>query len=118
MNHLILILICVLSIEIFLRFNLLSVLDSFLKLTRQVVHIIFENNISDHWKEKVIPTYALKIMIYSLKILLIFLGIISLFFATDFFLIGFFSFTFSFLGILESALFASGYFYLRKLVIK
>jgi ABC-type uncharacterized transport system permease subunit len=86
--------------------------------TKKVTNIIPKNNISDHWKEKVIPVYALRIMKYSLQILLILLLIISLFFIVGFFLNDFLASTLSLVGIIESMVFAFGYVYLRKLFIK
>ena len=118
MIHLLLLLVCILSVEIFIRLNFLSHLDSILKVTKRVTYIIPNNNISDHWKEKVIPAYALRIMKYSLQILLILLLIMSLFFIVDFFFNDFLAFTFSWIGIIESIVFAFGYVYLRKLFIK
>ena len=67
MIHLLLSLICILSVEVFIRFNFLSLLDSMLKVIKKVTYVIPQNNISDHWKEKVIPAYALKIMKYSFQ---------------------------------------------------
>ena len=118
MIHLLLLLVCILSVEIFIRLNFLSHLDSILKVTKRVTYIIPNNNISDHWKEKVIPAYALRIMKYSLQILLILLLIMSLFFIVDFFFNDFLAFTFSWIGIIESIVFAFGYVYLRRLYIK
>ena len=118
MNQLILLLACILSIEVFLRLNFLSYLDSILKVTKKVTHILPNKKISDHWKEVVIPSYALHIMKFSLQILLILLCIISIFVITDIFLNGFLMFTLSLLGIIESIVFAFVYVYLRKLVIK
>ena len=118
MNHLLLSLICILSVEVFIRLNFLSYLDSILKVTKRVAYIIPKSNISDNWKEKVIPAYALRIMKYSLQILLILLIIISLFFIADYFFNNFLAFTFSLIGIIESMVFALGYVYLRKLFIK
>src|SRR5210317_1780882 len=118
MNHLLLSLVCILSVEVFIRLNFLSYLDSILKVTKRVTYVIPKSNISDHWKEKVIPAYALRIMKYSLQILLILLLIISLFFISDFFFNDFLAFTFSLIGIIESMVFAFGYVYLRKLFIK
>ena len=79
MIHLLLLLVCVLSVEVFIRLNFLLHLDSILKVVKKVTYVIPLNNISDHWKEKIIPAYALRIMKYSLQILLILLLIISLF---------------------------------------
>jgi preprotein translocase subunit SecE len=118
MIHLLLSLVCILSVEVFIRLNFLSYLDSILKVTKRVTYVIPKSNISDHWKEKVIPAYALKIMKYSLQILLILLLIISLFFIADLFYNDFLAFTLSLIGTMESMLIAFGYVYLRKSLIK
>ena len=118
MIHLLLLLVCILSVEVFIRLNFISRIDLILKVTKRVTYVIPNNNISDHWKEKVIPAYALKIMKYSLQILLILLLIISLFFIADYFFNDFLAFTFSWIGIIESMVFAFGYIYLRKSLIK
>ena len=118
MTHFFLLLICILSVEVFIRLNFLSLLDSILKVAKKVAHVIPQNNISDHWKEKVIPAYALRIMKYSLQILLILTLIMFLFIFTDLFQNSFLTFTLSLTGIIESMVFAFGYIYLRKLFIK
>jgi hypothetical protein len=118
MIHLLLSLVCILSVEVFIRLNFLSHLDSILKVTKRVTYIIPNNNISDHWKEKVIPAYALRIMKYSLQILVILLLIMSLFFIPNYFFNDFLAFIFSLIGIIESMVFAFGYVYLRKPLIK
>ena len=118
MIHLLLLLVCILSVEVFIRLNFLSYLDSILKVIRKVTYVIPNNNISDHWKEKVIPAYALRIMKYSLQILLILLLIMSLLFITDLFYNNFLVFTLSLIGIIESMVLAFGYVYLRKSLIK
>ena len=118
MIHLLLLLVCILSVEVFIGLNFLLHLDSILKVSRKVTYVIPKSNISDHWKEKIIPAYALKIMKYSLQILLILLLIISLFLITDFFFNNFLAFTLSLIGIIESMIFAFGYVYLRKSLIK
>lgn len=117
MIHLILLLVCFLSVEVFIRLSFLSHLNSILKVAKKVTYVIPKNNISDHWKEKVIPAYAVKIMKYSLQILLILLLILSLFFITEFFFKNFLVFTLSFIGIIESIVFGLGYVYLRRLFI-
>ena len=118
MNHLILLLICILSIEFFVRFGFLRLLESIIAVSKKVIYILPKKNISDHWKEKVIPIYAFKIMKFSLQILLILLCILSFFILSGFFLNDFFKFIFSFLGILESMVFAFVYVFLRKLIIR
>ena len=118
MIHILLLLICVLSVEVFIRLNFLSILDSILKVTRKVTYVIPQDKISDHWKEKVIPAYALRMMKYSLQILLILLLILSLFFVADYFFNDFLALTLSLIGIVESLVFAFGYVFLRKSFIK
>jgi hypothetical protein len=118
MVHFFLILVCILSVEVFIRLKFFLHLGSILKVTKKVTYIIPQNNISDHWKEKVIPAYALKIMKYSLQILLILLLILSLFFIADFFYSNFLAFTLSLIGIIESMVFAFGYVLLRRSFIK
>ena len=118
MIHFLLLLVCILSVEIFIRLNFLSLLDSILKVTKKVTYVIPQNNISDHWKEKVVPAYALRMMKYSLQILLILLLILSLFLIADFFINNFLALTLSLIGIVESLVFAFGYVFLRKSFIK
>lgn len=118
MKHLVLFFACVLSIEAIIRFQFLSLIDSILQVTKKVVHILPNKNISDHWKELVISSYALKIMKFSIQILLVLLCILSFFFIADIFLSGFLVFTLSLIGIVESMLYALGYVYLRKLLKK
>ena len=118
MIHFLLLLVCVLSVEVFIRFNFLSLLDSILKVTKKVIYVIPQNNISDHWKEKVVPAYALRIMKYSLHILMILLLILSFFIVVDLLFNDFLALTLSLIGIIESIVFAFGYVYVRKLFIK
>jgi hypothetical protein len=118
MIHLFLLLVCILSVEFFIRSNFLSHLELILKVTKRATYVIPKSNISDHWKERVIPLYALRIMKYSLQILLILLLIMSLFFIADYFFSDFLAFTLSLIGIIESMVLAFGYVYLRKAFIK
>jgi hypothetical protein len=118
MSHLLLLLVCIVSVEVFIRLNFLSLLDLILKVTRKVIHVIPEDSISDHWKEKVIPAYALRIMKHSLQILLILFLILSFFFIADFFLNDFLMFTLSLIGIIELMVYSFGYVYLKRAFIK
>ncbi|MFL2754509.1 MAG: hypothetical protein ACJ0BF_00185 [Gammaproteobacteria bacterium] len=118
MIHLVILLVCILSIEVFIRLNFLSFFDSILKMMRKVTNVIFQDNISDHWKEKVIPIYALRIMKYSLQISLILLLIVSFILIVGYFFKEFHNFAFSYIGVAESIIFAYLYFYLRKLYYK
>jgi len=117
-NHLILFVICVLSVEIFIRSNYISLINSLVAVSKKAIHIISNNNISDHWKENIIPKYSIQMMKVSLQMLLIFLLIIFIFVMADNILSGFLEFTFSWNGIIESILLAFSYVYIRKLIFR
>ena len=78
MLHALLFLGCIISIEIFLNLNFLNHLKKIISLTKKVLLVMSNKEISDHWKERVIPTYALQLMKYSLTVLLILLMIIAI----------------------------------------
>ena len=118
MNHLILLALCLLSVEIFSRSNYISLFNSTIKLIKKSTSTILNKNISDHWKEYIIPKYSMEMMKYSLQMLFIFFLIISLFLIINNFLSGFLSFTLSLNGILESLLFVFSYAYFRKLFVR
>ena len=110
--------VCIASIEVFNKLKFLLVLDSLITVTKKVIHVIPLNNVSDHWKEKVIPSYALSLMKYSFQMLVIFLLVISFFMAAVYLGNDFLAFTLSLIGIIESLVFVFGYVYLRKLLLK
>lgn len=118
MNHFILFSLCLVSVEVFLRFNFLGILNLILETTKKVLRVIPQKKISDHWKEKIIPTYALILMKHSSQIILILFTIISFFFIMDFLLNDFIVFALSIVGIIESILFVSVYLFLRKLFVQ
>jgi len=117
-NHIILFIICALCVEIFINCKFIYVLNSILNTTRKVTKIIPQQNISDHWKERAIPAYALKIMTSSLRIFLILLVMIILFVIADYIFKGFVIHALSLFGIMESIIFAFIYIFLRKFFIK
>ena len=117
MNHLILLIICFLSVEIFIRSNYLNLIRSLKNVSKKAIYIILNKNISDHWKENIIPKYSLQMMTYSLQMLLILFLIIFIFFIADNLFSGIFAFLLSWNGIIESILIAFSYTYIRKLII-
>lgn len=118
MLHLILGLVCILTFELFLRFDLQNLLIAYFKTIRKIVHILFEKKISDHWKQMVIPSYALKLMKFSMKILLLFIWIIFFIFLIDLYQTNFLQFLFSLNGILESMIFLFVYSRFRGLLFE
>ncbi|WP_146255924.1 hypothetical protein [Prochlorococcus marinus] len=118
MNHLIILVICLLSVEIFIRSNYLSLINSSFKVSKKAISIILNKNISDHWKEYIIPKYSLQMMKYSMQMLLILFLIIFIFVIADKLFSGFIAFTLSWSGIIESTLLAFSYVYIRKLTFR
>ena len=70
---------CVLSIELFLRLKFMSYVNLIVRNTNKVFRLIISSNISDHWKEKIVPTYAFILLKNSLLILGILFLIILVF---------------------------------------
>ena len=118
MTHLILLFICFLSVEIFVRSNYISLIKSLVAVSKKAINIISNKKISDHWKEYIIPKYSIQMMKVSLKMLLILFLIIFIFVLVDNFLNGFLEFIFSLNGIIESILFAFSYAFIRKLIVR
>ena len=114
MNHIVLFLVCILSIEVILLVNFFYLLNLTFIDTKKIINIASSNKISDHWKERSIPSYALKIIKTSIKIILIAVSIILIFIIPNIFMSDFINFVSSSIGIVESLFFAIAYFYLRK----
>ena len=118
MNHLILFVICFFSVEIFIRSNYLLLINSTINVSKKAISTILNKNISDHWKENIIPKYSLQMIKYSIQMLFILFLIIFVFVIADKLFYGFLSFTFSWNAIIESILLAFGYAYMRKLIFR
>ena len=118
MIHLILLFICSLSVEIIIRSNYPTLISSTIELSKKAINIITNKNISDHWKENIIPKYSWMMMKLSIQMLLIFLAIIFIFLCVDKIFSGFLTMIFSWNGLIESILFAFGYAYTRKIFLK
>ena len=118
MNHLILFVICFLTVEIFIRSNYVPLINLTINASKKAISIILNKNISDHWKENIIPKYSLQMMNYSMQMLLILFLIIFIFVIADNLFSGFLAFIFSWKGIIESLLLSFSYAYMRKLIFK
>ena len=118
MNHLILLVICLLSVEVFYRSNYITLINSLIKESKKAIYIISNKNISDHWKEKTIPQYSIQMMKFSLRMLLISLSILFTFIIANNLFSGFLSFIFSMNGIIELILITFCYAYFKKLIVK
>ena len=109
---------CILSSELLLRSKFISNINSINQNIKKVLKIIISSNISDHWKEKMVPIYAFILFKKSLLILVILFLIIIMF---SFFLLlssKFLVLILSFKGILFSLLVSIVYLKLRIAFIK
>jgi len=79
LDYVYLVVACFLSIELFLRLKFMSHVNSIARNTNKVFRVIISSNISDHWKEKMVPTYAFILLKNSLLILVILFLIILVF---------------------------------------
>ena len=79
LDYLYLVIACILSIELFLRLKFMSYVNSIVKNMNKVFRVIISSNISDHWKEKMVPVYAFILLKNSLLILGILFLIILVF---------------------------------------
>ena len=113
-DHAVLLVLCVLSVEIVVRSSLLNALGAILHVTGKAAFVMSRNSISDHWKEKVVPEYALRLLKLSTRVSLVVLVVLFLFVAADYVLGSFRALALSLIGAIESVLFATGYYYLRK----
>ena len=118
MKHCILLVLSVLSIEIFIRSNYIFLINSLIKVSKKAIYILLNKNISDHWKENIITKYSLQMIKNSLQMLLIIFLIFFIFIIADNLFTGILAFTFSLNGIIESILIAFSYAYIRKLILK
>ena len=123
--HLAAMVICICGVELFSRAPLYETIVALLQYAKKSTHVIASRKISDHWKEKVLPTYSLRVAQNSLKLLFIFLVIFSALLllskALDFLFlaetttVGYLS---TWRGILFATLASTIYYYVRSSLLK
>jgi len=109
-----LILFCALGIEIIVRLNLFECINIIYKTIRTAQKVILSTKISDHWKEKAVPSYAMTLLVNSLKSLIILVCLGLAFFMLVYLSPSLMDFTFSIKGIIESIVIAYLYILIRK----
>ena len=113
-NYFILAIFCVVAIELFLGVDALNFLHKMYKKFSSFANLMSTKYVSDHWKERVVPIYALIIIINALKFLGVLLSIVALFICLVLFSPDFFNFTTSAFGIMGMLLFSFMYFKVRN----
>ena len=114
MNHILLIVGCLISIECIYQSKAFSVVNDASISLRKVFWILPNNKVSDHWKEQLIPYYALRIIKSCLKIFWILIFIIIIFILLSLLQDNFIRHLFSMIGIIESFIISILYIYNRK----
>ena len=104
---------CIFSIELFVRINALVFVHKMYEKFSSFAKLMSAKHISDHWKEVVIPVYALIIIINALKFLGVLLLIVGMFTGLVLFFTGFFQFATSLSGMLEMLVFSLIYLKIR-----
>ncbi len=100
LNIILMSILCVIAVEIIIRSRILHQVTTITSTAKRAVSVMASKRISDHWKEKVLPKYSLKIMRASVTMLGIFLAIIAVFFLIFSIRTSFYDFTFSVFGII------------------
>ena len=117
LDYLHLVIACILSIELFLRLKFMSYVNSVFKNTNKVFRLIISSNISDHWKEKMVPAYAFILLKNSLSILGILFLIILLFSALIVLSSKFLTLILSITGVVTSIIISFIYLKLRVILL-
>jgi len=113
LNYIFLSTACFLSIELCFKMKLLFYFITITKTLSKAIHVILAQNISDHWKEKVLQKYAFNIFKNSLLVLSIFLLVIMIFLSFAYLSSNFLDFLFSPLGFSISIIISLSYIKFR-----
>ena len=114
MVYFMLVILCLVSVELIHFTGFLKDLNKLFIFTKKVAHVLFSKKISDHWKEKVVPTYSFKIMYLSLRMLSVILLLICIFFISGKHINGFNSLALSLYGIFISSACVICYLMVKK----
>ena len=118
LSHIVLIICCMISVELIIRANFKLIIFSLKSLSKKVLRILSSENVSDCWKEKIIPYYAMCMLKYSIKSFFVLLMIIFIFLLPNFFIIDFIYFCLSLIGIVESIISSVVFIKARNLIIE
>ena len=114
--HIALIICCIISVEIFIRSDIKLLFSSLIAIFEKAIKTIKSDKISDCWKEKIIPFYAISMFKHSIKSFFIIFVIIIIFFLPSFLISDFIYFSISLFGIIETIVFCLTYVKIRSIV--
>jgi hypothetical protein len=115
--HLVLLLASAAAIEIFIRLGFMKALESVVDVTGKARRVVLSGNISDHWKELVLPTYSTQIIKACLRMLLVLGLMVACFLAGDLLLPGTLDYVMSAAGLLESVVIGMAYIGIRRSIV-
>ena len=115
LSHIALIICCIFSVELFIHSDFKLNLLSLKALSEKAIKILKSKYISDHWKEKIIPFYAISMFKYSIKSFFILATIAGFFFLPSFLINDFIFFSLSLFGIIESIIICVVYLKTRSI---
>jgi len=118
LTHIALIICCVISVELLIRSNIKLLFFSLLSSFEKVIKVIKSDNISDCWKEKIIPYYATSMFKYSFKSFLVLILAFGMFFLPSFLINDFIHYSISLFGIIETIIFCVVYLKIRRIVFE
>ena len=102
------------SVEIFMRSNFMQHLSIIYATIQTAQKVIRSSRISDHWKEKAIPLYAITMLINSMKLLITLASILTVFIILTLFSGSLEYLALSMLGVIEAIIIASLYILVRR----
>ena len=116
LNHITQVICCMFSVELLIRSDIKLIFSSLLAVFEKSIKVMKSDKISDCWKEKIIPFYAISMFKYSIHSFFILGLIVFIFFFSSLFVNDFIHFSISPVGIIESIIFCMGYLKIRKFV--
>ena len=105
---------CICAIEIFIRFDALVFIGKVQQKISRFIWLMSATNVSDHWKERVVPIYAFIILLNTLKLAGLLALIACIFLCIHIVFVDFYQFSFSAYGFFWSFFFSSAYIKLMK----
>ena len=114
--HITLVICCIVSVELIIQSDFMLILSSIRIISKKVLKVLKSEKISDSWKEKIIPFYAISMFKYSIKSFFIITIIVSTFFIPNFLISDFIYFSMSLIGITESIIFCIAYIKIRNII--
>ena len=117
-NHTIIIIFSVLTVETIFYFNFFNKLKICLSLIKKIPNVILFKKASDHWQEKSLLKYSQLLLLNSIKLLGILLVVFIFFLLITFLYKPSSIYLISYIGFIESAFIILLYASIRRIIVK